>query len=316
MSTDSQNYKFCFFIRPTQPKSAAALKYMDKIIEQQRVIRHLKFTIEAKDNKAIDEIEKKRKEYSIISKRNQELCSKVNKLSTENKEQTSKILKLEKCIETLKKANSRTSAEAMEYNRLLKKHALLNKQLAESHSSKIIGYNKLVQVNLRLTNEAKSLRQALKVRTDELFAVKKVFSPAQFYVLRNRTNRRYKCKWDKEDASKALSLYDCSVEAYKMLLANGFPFPSIATVQTWKEKLENYSKTKDLIKSKRAANDDPEYQPESKKIKEDHDLGIAGVLECVVELTEGSNTLQFGNDSELTESESADKKNGNVTLNF
>lgn len=279
---------------------------MDKIIEQQRLIRHLKTAIEIKDNKAVEENEKKMKEYAIISKRNHDLCSKVDKLSTENKEQSMKIVRLDKCLEMLKKANARNTTETLEYNNLLKKNALLYKQLADSRSSKILGYNKLQQINLRLTGEAKCLRQALKVRTDELFAVKKVFSPAQFYMLRNRSGRSYKCKWDKDDASKALSLYDCSIDAYQWLLSKGFPFPSVATVQTWKKKLENYSK----VKCKRPANYDLDCKPESKKIKEDHDLGLEGVLECEVELTEGSNTLQFGTNTEV-----ADNKNGNVSLN-
>lgn len=300
--------------------------------DHEKMIRHLKASNEANARKAKEEWDKLKKESLMISNRNRQLCSQIRQLTTRSNGQAKKILILQSSLEKHVKAKATTASNSIEYDKLLKKNVALYKQLAENRSSKIVGYNKLEQINSRLTNEIKNLRQAIKARSDELVEVKKLFTPTQFYMLRNR-HSRLKCCWNKDDAYRALSLYECSKKAYELLLSRGFPFPSTSTVESWKDRLKTRSNSKakaigvdrsDSDSDSDDDDDDLEYQPKSKKIKYDAlknmkleafveqdpptkdfvgfvHLPVTGGLniKCEVELTEGFDALEFPNNSDI-----------------
>lgn len=259
------------------------------------MINHLNSTIEINKKKSLEAIVSKNNELTVLTQKNKDLCAKINILTAQRNDQAAKTARLEKCLIKLK--NFKETVHAEEYNKVLHKNIVLYKQLAEMN----LQARDSKQIATKLTNEVTNLRHAVKTRSTEIFAVKRLFSPTQFHILRNRHAKSIKCEWSKDDITKALVLYNSSSEAYKILLERGYPFPSLTTVQFWKVRLERFKQLKTSQSLDRNDNASA-YTPMQKRIKlEIPDDSPSDSPQCEVEIKEGLHPILFNHSSESCE---------------
>lgn len=80
------------------------------------------------------------------------------------------------------------------------------------------------KVNVQLKNksqECQNLEEKLKV----------IFTIGQINKMKSTKNVYH---WNEEDIAKSVTLYASSGKTYKLLYDNGFPLPSVRTLQRWK----------------------------------------------------------------------------------
>lgn len=108
------------------------------------------------------------------------------------------------------------------------------------------------------------LKKLLKFCSEDLTAIKKLFTPSQLSLLRDP--QRYRSCWSKEDMTEAIELYDCSSDAYELLRGKGFPLPATSTVKAWKE----FQHSNNPDKPENPVDTDAvnlEYEPRSKTMR-------------------------------------------------
>ncbi|KAL5277047.1 hypothetical protein ACFFRR_002336 [Megaselia abdita] len=288
-------------------------------MEQDKEIELLKSAIEVKDKmieiekrKAILEIQKIKNKNMLIFEENRELCTQITDLDSKSIKNQKDILFLRRNLNVQKDIIAEAQKKKVatvhqpDFDNLLKVNSNLNKRLSESRSISGSNTTKLRNIQQRLIDDNHNLKKAFQVRSEELSSVKKLFTPTQLFLLRNRRRNKIKCSWNHSEMSNAMSIYDCSSSAYKLLLLQGFPFPSVNTVLRWKLNLQLRKEKQNSTKVDEEEKD-LQDQPITKVFKyddDDDDDGSEGPqieytnanenIKMEVEFTEGSDALEFG----------------------
>ncbi|XP_018800928.1 PREDICTED: golgin IMH1-like isoform X2 [Bactrocera latifrons] len=125
--------------------------------------------------------------------------------------------------------------ELREQIKLLRKDNICQRRINKGLCKKLEKWKRLnIEKDIRYANRLSRLNVRLKNKTQECKNLEEklnsIFTSGQINKMKSL---KLNYQWDEEDIAKSLILYRSSGKTYKLLYDNGFPMPSVRTLQRW-----------------------------------------------------------------------------------